>query len=211
VETSHQPWAAEPWQCVNYVSCHDNFTLFDKLLQSCPDADDVKLRKMQKLAGAIVLTSQGIPFLHAGSEFCRSKGGDHNSYRSPDAINQIDWGLKHRFYDVFEYYQKLVSLRKQVAAFRIRTADDIRRHVSFSPRYQPGVLAYFIQDYPNEKNWKTIQVIFNAKEDTVKLELDGAGWKLIARGDDIRLEGIEPVTLREVVVPAVSMMILVRD
>ena len=210
VESSHDAWATEPWQCVNYVSCHDNFTLFDKLLQSCPDASEEQLKKMQKLAGAIILTSQGIPFLHAGSEFCRSKGGDHNSYKSPDSVNQIDWSLKHRFYDVFSYYQKLINLRKKVAAFRMRSAHDIRHHLSFSPKYQPGVLAYFIHDYPNELNWKTIQVIFNGTPNNVKLELDEPGWKLIARGDDIRPEGIEPVTLREVVVPAVSMMILVK-
>jgi pullulanase len=73
VETSHEPWAIEPSQCINYVSCHDNFTLYDKLKMSVPKPTPDELRKMVKLAGAIILTSQGIPFLHAGVEFCRTK------------------------------------------------------------------------------------------------------------------------------------------
>ena len=211
VESSHDAWANEPWQCVNYVSCHDNFTLFDKLKQSCPDASEELLKKMQKLAGAIIFTSQGIPFLHAGSEFCRSKKGEHNSYKSPDAVNQIDWGLKHRFNDVFEYYKKLIQLRKEVPAFRMQSSADIRQHVRFSKNYQPGVLAYSIYDFHNGHNWKTIQLIFNAKQEPVKFELENKDWKIIVREDNIQLDGVGFVDQKEVAIPPVSMMILVKE
>ena len=112
VETSKSPWAAEPNQCINYVSCHDNYTLWDKLKSSVSKATDEELRKMVKLAGALVLTSQGVPFLHAGVDFCRTKGGDGNSYKSPDSVNQIDWDRKEKYADVFTYYQKLIQFRK---------------------------------------------------------------------------------------------------
>lgn len=210
VESSHEAWAKEPWQCVNYVSCHDNFTLFDKLTQSCSDASEEQLKKMQKLAAALIFTSQGIPFLHAGSEFCRSKGGNHNSYKSPDAVNQIDWKLKERFGDVFVYFQKLMALRKAVPAFRMRSADEIRRHLHFSENYEPGVLAYSILDYPNPFGWKTIQLIFNAKRVATTMELDQHKWEVVAREDEIELNGIDCLLDKNVSVPPLSMLILVK-
>lgn len=210
VESSHEAWAKEPWQCVNYASCHDNFTLYDKLKQSSPKATNEDLRRMQKLAGALVLTSQGIPFLHAGSEFCRTKKGDHNSYKSPDSINQIDWNLKHEYVDVFTYYRNLIQLRKKVGAFRMKSADEIRKHLHFSENYQPGVLAYSILDYPNPSNWKTIQLIFNAKKEPAILELDKHDWHVIVREDEFNLDGIDCLLDRQATVPPISMMILVK-
>ena len=210
VESSHEPWATEPWQSINYASCHDNFTLYDKLRQSCPKVSEEVLQKMQKLAGALILTSQGIPFLHAGSEFCRSKGGEHNSYQSSDLVNQLDWSLKQKNLDVFKYYQKLIQLRKEVAAFRIQSADEIRTHLHFSENYQPGVLAYSILDYPNQFNWETIQLIFNAKQEPAILELDKHDWHVVAREDEIKLDGIDCLLDKNVIVPPLSMMILVK-
>lgn len=212
VESSHAAWADHPWQCVNYVSCHDNYTLFDKLSMSCPNAGSDDLKKMQMLAGAILLTSQGIPFLHAGVEFCRSKQGDHNSYKSPDEINQLDWSLKTEHKEVFDYYRSLIELRKKVAAFRMRSSDDIRKHLHFSSNYLPGVLAYAIHDYPNDMDWKTIQLIFNANKEPIKFGLDkNDNWKVIARGDNINLDGNGNHSGEDVSVPSVSMMILVLE
>jgi len=211
VESSHEAWAREPWQCINYVSCHDNFTLFDKLRQSCPKATDDQLRKMQKLALALILTSQGIPFLHAGSEFCRSKQGEHNSYKSPDQVNQLDWNLKSEKHDVFEYTRKLIGLRQAVAAFRMRSADEIRSHLHFSKNYEPGVLAYSILDYPNPFGWKTIQLIFNARQESTAMQLDEHNWQVVAREDEIVFDGIDCLLDKNVVVPPLSMMILVKN
>ncbi len=135
VETSKQGWAAEPNQCINYVSCHDNYTLWDKLKLSVPKASDEELKKMVKLAGALILTSQGVPFLHAGVEFCRSKGGNGNSYKSPDSVNQIDWDRKEKYFDVFEYHKKLIQLRKNHLAFRMTTSEQIRNNLNFCTPY----------------------------------------------------------------------------
>lgn len=208
VESSTSAWAVEPWQCVNYVSCHDNFTLFDKLKLSCPDATDAELRKMQKLAAALILTSQGIPFLHAGSEFCRTKQGEHNSYKSPDSVNQIEWELKEQYADVYSYFQKLIRLRKEVPAFRMQAADEIRKHLHFSKNYQPGVLAYSILDFPG--TWKSIQLIFNAQTEILSVELDTHDWQVIAHEDEIDTRGVGGLKNKHVEIPPLSMMILVK-
>ncbi|MGV8135838.1 MAG: type I pullulanase [Mangrovibacterium sp.] len=205
------PWAGEPWRTVNYVSAHDNLTLFDKLRMSNPDTDLSAIRKMQKLAGALVLTSQGIPFLHAGVEFCRTKDGNDNSYRSTDQINQLDWGRKREFQDVFRYYKALINLRKNVPALRMRSSGEIRQYLRFTPLYQAGVVSYFIEDYPGETRWKTIHVVFNASVKAVLIELVRAGrWTVIACESEIDLKGLSRLEGPQVSVPPVSMMILVQ-
>ncbi|TXD50997.1 MULTISPECIES: hypothetical protein [unclassified Polaribacter] len=114
VNYSNKPWANEPWQAINYVSCHDNHTLFDKLKISKPKAYEKEIKAMHQLASAIVLTSQGTPFLHADSEMMRTKNGEHNSYKSLDSINQINWNLKAKNADVATYFQNLIKLRKNI-------------------------------------------------------------------------------------------------
>src|SRR5690606_19467422 len=115
---SHYPWSGEPAQSINYASSHDNLTLWDKLTLSRPRVGQEKLQAMHKLSAAIVLLSQGIPFLHAGVEFLRTKQGDRNSYKSPDKINQLHWCRKERYLHIFHYFQGLIALRKAHPAFR---------------------------------------------------------------------------------------------
>ena len=209
VESSDQPWAMEPWQCVNYVSCHDNYTLFDKLVLSSPEVGDEELRRMICLAGAIVLTSQGIPFLHAGSEMARTKQSDHNSYKSPDSVNKIDWNRKNQYHDVFTYFRKLIELRKQHPAFRMRSSDQIRHHFRFSEHYWPGVVAYSITGHANGDLCEEIRLIFNGNKSDLDFPIpESKPWKIIARGQQINSEGIENISGSQVIVPAVSMMML---
>lgn len=210
VETSKHAWAAEPSQCINYVSCHDNYTLWDKLKMSVPKATDAELRKMVKLAGALILTSQGIPFLHAGVEFCRTKNGDGNSYKSPDSVNQLDWDRKEKYADVFEYYKKLIQLRKNHPVFRMRTSADISNHLNFCTQYQLGVVSYCIQGDEAGDLWKKIILVFNGKNQEAVTALPEGNFKIVAKGTEIDETGIgEPVT-DEVKVEGISMMILVE-
>lgn len=205
------PWAGEPHQTVTYVSAHDNLTLFDKLRMSNPDTDIAAIKRMHKLAGALVLTSQGMSFLHAGIEFCRTKDGDHNSYRSPDAVNQLDWARKQIYQDVFMYYRSLIHLRKSIPALRMRSSEEIRRFLHFSPLYQIGVVSYTIGDYPGEERWKTMNLVFNASVKAVDVDLVRAGkWTVIAENDDINMEGVRRFEGSRVSVPPISMMILVQ-
>lgn len=205
------PWAGEPHQTVNYVSSHDNLTLFDKLRMSNPDADLATIKQMHKLAGALVLTSQGISFLHAGIEFCRTKDGEHNSYQSPDRINQLDWARKQEYHDVFQYYRALIHLRRNVPALRMRSSGDIRRYLRFSPFYQVGVVSYTIEDYPGETRWKTMHLIFNASVKAIDVDLVRYGkWTVIAVEDEVDLNGLRQFEDKQVSVPPISMMILVQ-
>jgi pullulanase len=210
VETSKNPWAGEPGQCINYVSCHDNYTLWDKLKMSCPKATDDELRKMTKLAGALVLTSQGVPFLHSGVEFCRTKGGDGNSYKSPNSVNQIDWDRKTDFFDVFKYYRKLILLRKIHPAFRIPKADLIREHLSFCTEYKIGVVSYCIEGDAVGDLWERILLIFNANHSEIVIPLPEGNFRLIADGNEIDEKGIGSTISGEVKVAGISMFILVK-
>ncbi|RMD71556.1 MAG: type I pullulanase, partial [Bacteroidetes bacterium] len=111
VNYSRDPWTLDPAQCIVYASCHDNHTLWDRLALSRPDQPEAVRQRMQMLALTIVLTSQGVPFLHAGSEMLRTKYGVENSFESPDTINQIDWLRLERYPEVHQYVRALIALR----------------------------------------------------------------------------------------------------
>ncbi|MCG2725055.1 MAG: type I pullulanase [Elusimicrobia bacterium] len=131
-------FTASPLESINYVSCHDNHTLFDKIDLSAENSSLEEKIKMAKLANAIVFTSQGIPFLHSGSEFLRSKKGAENSYNLPDEINMLDWRLKKENAEVFNFYKDLIKLRREHPAFRMKTAEEIRDNLKFYSAKQTG-------------------------------------------------------------------------
>ncbi|MDP3130042.1 MAG: type I pullulanase, partial [Bacillota bacterium] len=165
------PWAFNPTQTINYVTAHDNNTLYDKLKLSA-FVTEPEIVRMQRQANAIVLTSQGIPFLHGGVEILRTKpctpGGDtcdsgnrydHNSYKSPDATNQIDWNLKVENLDTFNYYKSLIALRKMKSVFRIPTKTELAEHITIIPDSTLGFVSFFLSD-PDDV-WKTIYILHN--------------------------------------------------
>lgn len=208
VNYSDAAWSNEPWQAISYVSCHDNHTLFDKLNVSRRDASASEIIAMDKLANAIVMTSQGIAFMHAGAEMLRTKNEEHNSYNLPDAINQIDWNLKVENASVLAYYRNLISLRKKHPAFRMRSADDVRTNLTFK-KEEDKLVSYQISNNANDDPWKEILVIYNAKTTPINYELD-AEWELAVLGDDFYFEG-GPVAKGLVQVPAISMMVVFRN
>jgi len=210
VESSKKPWAANPDQCINYVSCHDNYTLLDKLKMSLSKATADDMRKMVKLAGALILTSQGVPFLHAGIEFCRTKNGDGNSYKSPDSVNQMDWDRKEQYSDVYQYFRKLIQLRKNHPAFRISNAEKIRTHVNFCTQYQLGVVSYCIHGKEVGDQWGKILLIFTGKSQEVKIALPEGNYRLVAKGDEISESGLGVPVSDQVEVEGISMAILVE-
>lgn len=204
-------WFSEPVQCVNYVSCHDNYTLWDKLKMSLPKVKNNELARRVKLAGAIVLTSQGIPFLHAGVEFCRTKSGHGNSYKSLDSVNQIDWDRKKEYYDVFEYYRKIIQLRKNHPAFRIPTALEINEKLNFCTQYKVGVVSYCIDGKLSGDTWKKIVVIFNGNNEKVTLPLPEGNYHVIASADNINEKGLGVSVSAEVTAEPISMLLLVAE
>lgn len=206
VYNSDKPWADNPWQAVMYVSCHDNLALFDKLKISNPHTPMAEIIAMDKLANAVVLTSQGIPFIHAGEEMLRSKKGNHNSYNAPDSINQIDWNWKYEHKNVVEYYKNLIQLRKNHPAFAMTTAQDVLKNLTFKTA-QDGLISYQISHNANSDKWKNIYVIYNARPETVKYDIKG-NWKIAVSGDEFNLS---KSVRGNVKVPALSMMVLYQE
>ena len=207
VNYSDKSWANEPWQAINYVSCHDNHTLFDKLKTSQPSASETEIKAMQKLAVAIVLTSQGTPFLHAGSEMMRTKFGEYNSYRSPDSINQIDWILKVKNVDVVTYYQNLIRLRKEHPAFRLPTAKEVQENLEFI-KTENSLISYQLKNNANKDSWKTIYVIFNAQKRPLNYKLDQS-WNVAVLGDTFNFEREKSVS-KSIKIPVKTMAILFK-
>ncbi|MBL7851119.1 MAG: type I pullulanase [Cyclobacteriaceae bacterium] len=178
VNYSKAPWAREPWQCINYVSCHDNHTLADKLkISGQGKFSGDQLLQMDKLANGIVLTSQGISFLHAGEEMMRTKKGVENSFNKPDSINAIDWSWKDKYADVYAHYRLLIGLRKAHPAFRMSSAEQIRANLKFvdSPS---GVVAYSLDGKAAGDSWNNILVVANGTGETVNMTLPGGPWRV---------------------------------
>ena len=208
VNYSNTPWANEPWQSVSYVSCHDNHTVYDKLKISRKDAKEEEIIAMQKLTNAIVMTSQGIAFMHAGAEMLRTKNGEHNSYNLPDDINQIDWSWKGTHADVVTYYKNLIKLRKEHPAFRMTNANAVRTNLEFKED-KNGLISYQISNNANGDRWKNIYVIYNANSEAIMHQLKG-NWRIALLGDTFDLKGTKGVK-EEITVPPISMVVLFQE
>lgn len=169
-------WAKKPMQSINYISAHDNLTLWDKFASSNSE-DSIETRKdINKLSASIVFLSQGIPFFQGGEEFLRSKalpngGFDENSYKSSDSINSIKWDLKTKNIDIFNYYKGLIAFRKEHTAFRYNDNEDIVKNISFFTNLPKNVIAYEIKD---EK--ENIIVIHNARRNIFSFTLPKGKW-----------------------------------
>jgi len=207
VDDSKAPWAKEPYGTITYASCHDDNTLFDRLKIENPGAPETDLIKMDKLANAIVLTSQGISFLHSGSELLRTKQGVANSFNSPDSINEIDWSRKSKYADVFNYYKQMVALRKAHPAFRMPSAGMIRRRLNFIETGDPLTIAYQLTDNANGDKWKTILVVLNGSSDAKTVNIPASNWTLVSDGNKVDDAG-KLVSGSSVTIPGITAYIL---
>jgi pullulanase len=207
VADSKAPWAKQPYGTITYASCHDDNTLFDRLKIENPDASEADLAKMDKLANAIVLTSQGISFLHSGEEVLRTKQLVANSFKSPDNINEIDWSRKTKYIDVFEYYKQMIALRKAHPAFRMPTAGMIRRHLHFIETSDPSTIVYQLTDHANGDKWNNILVILNGSKDPKTVNIPAGNWTLVSDGDKVDETG-KLVSGSLVTVPGITAYVL---
>lgn len=212
VNYSKVPYAKSPSQTINYVSAHDNLTLWDKIEASC-NGQDISLQekiKMQKLANAIILTSQGIAFIHAGAEFARTKYGDENSYKSGDKVNQLEWKRKHEFKEVFNYYKGLIELRKKHPAFRMRTTEEISRNLSFLQMPSVNMVGYTLHNHAGGDKWDEIVVLLNGNERNQIVTLPGEKWKIVINGKQAGIEMIEEIEGNKVEIEGRTAMVLVK-
>ncbi len=163
-----------PGQSINYVESHDNHTMWDRFLfLSETEKKEIKQAR-HRLATSIVLLSQGVPFIHAGQEFYRTKNGVENSYNSPDHINCLNWNDRSTYKDNVEYIKGLIALRKRHGGFRFATRQLIEKHLIFTSHQQ--LLSYHLNDVGAYGPWEEIYVIHHTQLNQVyDLKLPGSG------------------------------------
>ena len=182
VNYSKTAWTNEPSQMIAYVSCHDDMCLTDRLRATVPNISDDELIRLDLLAQTAVLTSQGVPFLLSGEEMLRDKKGEHNSFRSPDSINRFDWNNLKRYPQVFDYYSKLIALRKAHPAFRMGNAEEVKKNLVFLDAPE-GVVAFQLKNNAGGDSWKDIIVVLNANKTERAINVpEGLYTKVLANG-----------------------------
>lgn len=249
VKGSIDTFTHSPAESINYVTAHDNFILWDKVIAARGLLREMGMLEMQDgalrsggsiedavnqaepykgvgegadvlldesvrrtlLANAIVLTSQGIPMLHAGDEMLRTKFGDHNSYKSPDVINKIRWRNKQKFRYVFDYYKGLIRLRKDHPAFRMSTREAVNEHLQIW-RAEGNVVSFQIANHACGDTWNCIVVIYNANSEACEVNLppNRGRWHVVVNDTAAGTAVLEEVDGREgrVRVPGISVMVM---
>lgn len=202
-------WAKSPMQSINYLSCHDNYTLWDRfIISNSHESEEMRIR-MNKLAAAILFTAQGIPFFLHGEEFARTKISEadgapvENSYCSPLSVNAIDYDRAEQFSDLKAYYKGLIALRRAHKSFYLDTVDEIKKSVHFMDDMPDGVVAYTI-DSDTEK----VFVAYNAGKNKITIKLADALWEVLAdesSAGDKALYTIKDQTI----IPGVSCLVAV--
>ena len=198
---------------MNYVSVHDNNTLWDKLTTANPKASEEEKIRMHKLANTIVLTSQGMPLLHAGVDFLRTKYDEttghfiNDSVRHPDRVNQLDWERKAKNIDVFEYYKGMIALRKAHPAFRMSSVEDIKKNLTFLES-EANTVAYVLKNNANKDEWKNILVVYNANNQAKEVTVPKANWNVVVKDGKAGVETLATVKGDQVTVSPVSALIM---
>ncbi len=210
-------WCESPSQSVNYASCHDNLSLFDKLATSNADDSLEDRIRMNNLAAAIYITSQGVPFMQAGEEMLRSKPladgtFDHNSYSSPDSVNSIKWDNLNddTYMAVYNYYKGLIAFRKAHPALRMMTEADVKANVTALSGLDRNVTAFRINGGANGDNSYGIFVIFNPNREQTTVELPEGLWNIYINGEEAGTASLGTASGSVEVAP-ISAMVLVLD
>ncbi|MBZ9691492.1 type I pullulanase [Clostridium sp. M14] len=216
VRYSKIPWANEPYQTINYLSCHDNLTLWDRIKTVNPNKSDEELKNMNKMAAAVVFTSQGIPFIQAGEEFARTKVNEdgtfnENSYNSSDDVNKLDWNRIEKYEDLYNYYQGLINLRSSHKAFRMTKAIDIENNLKFlqSVNNKDNLIAYTINGKAVGDEWKNIAVIFNSNKESIDITLPSDNWTIVVNKDKAGIESLGKIEGNKVTIQGNTSYVLV--
>ena len=196
---SDGPWAKNPVDIVNYVSCHDNLTLWDKISVSCPDASEEEKLAMNRLATSMVFTAQGIPFFLSGEEFARTKpieGTDQvseNSYNMPFYTNNMRYDRLVEYMDLYNYYKGVIAFRKAHEGLRFATAEEVREHVHFIDDLPKNVVAFTVKTEE-----ETIFVVYNSNREAVKVMLpESANWEICIDNDKASVEALRTLTEKD--------------
>ena len=219
VNYDKKPWTNEPTQQISYVSCHDDMCLVDRLKASVPGLKDMtrsqadrqaELIRLDLLAQTAVFTSQGVPFMLAGEEMLRDKKGVHNSFSSPDSINEFNWNNLKRYPQVFEYYRGLIHLRNNHPAFRLGTAEAVREHLEFIAT-SDCLVAFRLKNLEGIDSWKDIIVVLNANKEVKTIAIPEGEYTVACCNGVINEQGIGlSFNATEAKVNAQSALILYR-
>ena len=183
-------WCSTPSQSINYISCHDNNTLYDHITMAASGASEADRIKMNKLGAAFYMSAQGIPFFQAGEEILRSKpveGGYHeNSYNQPDSVNSIKWDdlNKAEYMDVHDYYKGLIAFRKAHPALRLTEAADVDANVIPVTGLPASVVAYNIKGEADGDASDGIFCAFNGSKTAATVTLPEGTWTIFVNGED---------------------------
>lgn len=217
VNYDKKSWTNEPTQQISYVSCHDDMCLVDRLKASVPGLKDMtrspadrqaELVRLDLLAQTAVFTSQGVPFMLAGEEMLRDKKGVHNSFASPDSINEFNWDNLKQYPQVFDYYSNLIKLRRNHPAFRLGTAEAVREHLEFIAT-DDCLVAFRLKNLEGIDSWKDIIVVLNANKETKTIAIPEGEYTVACCYGVINEEGIGmPFKASEAKVDAQSALIL---
>ena len=210
-------WCQDPCQTVNYISCHDNNTIMDRISLAVPDHSFEDWVRMNKLGAVFFMMSQGIPFFHAGEEMLRSKpdgkgGFVENSFKSSDAVNSMKWNLLDQkiYRDAVEYYKGLITFRKAHPVLRLTSAYDILSHIIPVPCDDPLMCAFHINgDVPGEKATELF-LVFNANDKAQTHKLPAGTWNVCINSDTAGTESLESVS-GMLEIPAICAMVLVKE
>ena len=198
VNYDKKPWTNEPTQQISYVSCHDDMCLVDRLKASVPGLKDMtrsqadrqaELIRLDLLAQTAVFTSQGVPFMLAGEEMLRDKKGVHNSFASPDSINEFNWDNLKQYPQVFEYYSNLIKLRRNHPAFRLGTAEAVREHLEFIAT-DDCLVAFRLKNLEGIDSWKDIIVVLNANKEAKTIDIPECEYTVACCNGVINEQGI---------------------
>jgi len=188
---SKAPYANNPDEVVNYVSCHDGRCLYDFLVASAPDATADELMRYNFLAQTFVFTSQGVPFIQAGEELYRTRGGQYDTMG--DAINRILWANKKTYSRVYDYYRNLIAMRKAHPAFRMTTAQDVAKNLTFLPTNPNLQIAFTLNGSAVGDSWKSIVVAFNGNRSSAVITIPAGDWTVVCDDATIDLDGLGEV------------------
>ena len=198
VNYDKKPWTNEPTQHISYVSCHDDMCLVDRLKASVPGLKDMtrspadrqaELVRLDLLAQTAVFTSQGVPFMLAGEEMLRDKKGVHNSFASPDSINEFNWDNLKQYPQVFDYYSNLIKLRRNHPAFRLGTAEAVREHLEFIAT-DDCLVAFRLKNLEGIDSWKDIIVVLNANKEAKTIDIPEGEYTVACCNGVINEQGI---------------------
>ena len=217
---ANETWSKNPSQIIQYASCHDNNTLYDRIAGSRTDLDEESWIKMSNLAASFYLTAEGVPFMQAGEEILRTKvkedgSFDSNSYSSGDEVNCIKWENldESKYQENFEFYKGLIAFRKEHSLLRLSSSDDVSARVKAVEGLDKNVLA-FVMDNSDKalfgESAEQIFLAFNPNEGEENITLPEGNWNVYVKGNKAGTEVIETVTGRVTLEP-ISSIVLVKE